>query len=533
MNDFYCGDHLLLNMQDNVSSHLKRWEKIESRDGKLGRENVISWNRKNESAVFCLLRSISAAFGPEAREDCGRPAQFESILGGRKNLLISYRGNRFNVPFKNASAVLHHRADILRYTESLDSKESNQLLAAIEADLKDPIIMGGVLAMALVEKMVTTPLLKLVDSKNIHILDSTTYFTQLRNKLQKWGEDPSEILDGSSVLFDDFPPTKDDTFNSMFSEDISAVIHGHCRNALMLILIVCLLVVERALYDHLPGGKYALLQDNDSMRKATETVPLNNKSAEWLFSGLDRLKRSMPNSLSITLEGILLWAKNRPSFPPDKLHQIIKWAMKEAAPARRAVSARRLDIKEQVREDEERRKQQRNERLKKKAKEVEKNLAEVYSMPGGVCRSKANVVTLMKSRTRTETAKRKLLKAQIRYKVSLYQDILKDHQQLTMFSEKGKPYTSSVLKQHLISIIEVVNAVADVDHENDDLPLATLVDLQDEYDDNMPLLQLASFTPEDDLTLDVVHVNSRRQVLFNELKEKVELESQKHKISET
>ena len=136
VNDFYCGDHLLLNMQDNTDTHLKRWESVESSGNPVGREKVISWNRLKESAVYCCIRSTSTAFGPDAREDCGRPQQFEAQLDGRKNWLLSYRGNRFNVPFKNASVVFHHRNDILNYTASLASKYSNQLTTALQADCR-------------------------------------------------------------------------------------------------------------------------------------------------------------------------------------------------------------------------------------------------------------------------------------------------------------------------------------------------------------------------------------------------------------
>jgi hypothetical protein len=163
---------------------------------------------------------------------------------------LSYRGNCFNVPFKNASAVFHHWYDILNYSSSLSSKDSNQLTTALEADIKDPVIMGGVLAMAKIEKLITSPLLKKWSTAKKFI--SWT-------KLKQWAEKPTEVLDGTAVLFPDFPPTKDEVYHSiccMCSDDIPLAIVAKSKHALAVILIVLLLIVERALHDHLPGGKY-------------------------------------------------------------------------------------------------------------------------------------------------------------------------------------------------------------------------------------------------------------------------------------
>ena len=48
INDFYCGRHLVLNLQDYAGAALKEWEQVESDSGKLGREKHLPWstNRK-------------------------------------------------------------------------------------------------------------------------------------------------------------------------------------------------------------------------------------------------------------------------------------------------------------------------------------------------------------------------------------------------------------------------------------------------------------------------------------------------------
>ena len=38
INDFYCGKHLVLNLQEYAGAALKEWEQVKSATGKLGRE---------------------------------------------------------------------------------------------------------------------------------------------------------------------------------------------------------------------------------------------------------------------------------------------------------------------------------------------------------------------------------------------------------------------------------------------------------------------------------------------------------------
>ena len=48
INDFYCGKHLVLNMQEYAGDALKEWEQVESTTGKLGLEKHLPWSRKTE-----------------------------------------------------------------------------------------------------------------------------------------------------------------------------------------------------------------------------------------------------------------------------------------------------------------------------------------------------------------------------------------------------------------------------------------------------------------------------------------------------
>ena len=390
--------------------------------------------------------------------------------------------------------------------------------------------MGGILAMAKVEKFITSPLLKMVDSKDIHILDVSRHYSTLQTKLQQWAEDPTEILDGTALLFPDFPPTKDEVYDSMFTDDIPLAILAMSKHAIAVTLIVLLLVVERALPDHLPGGKYHLdtTGQESLLRNLTNTVPLNNKVAECLFSGLDRLKRCMPNSLTITLEGVLLWAKNKPLsvLPHEKLKDMISWAMSAAKPAREATSETQQTVRDFYKDQETKRKAKKQDQIKKQAMTTENNLQKVFDQPGGPCRSKQDVHKLLAANY-SETEKRDVVKTQIRYKQNLYQELLKGHKHLTTFSSRGRALTSRQLQTNLIAIIELVSELAQATDADDDIPLA---DVFADPDDDIPLNQFVSYSAQDDIPLRVTQRDDRRERFLLELKDKVLTEHQKHQV---
>ncbi|PIK53027.1 hypothetical protein BSL78_10088 [Apostichopus japonicus] len=80
INDFYCGKHLVLNLQDFVGAALKEWEQVESTTGKLGREKHLPWSRKSESATFLAIRAVCEAYGPDASAQAGSPNELTGYL---------------------------------------------------------------------------------------------------------------------------------------------------------------------------------------------------------------------------------------------------------------------------------------------------------------------------------------------------------------------------------------------------------------------------------------------------------------------
>ena len=133
INDLYCGKHLVLNFQEYSATALYEWELVES-DGKLGRKKHLLWDRKKESATLLAIRSFCNCFGPDADEAAGYPFEFKVHLDDKFQkpcYLQEYRGNRFNIPFKNASAVFFHKDHMLSLFNTFDESQKNKLVKSV------------------------------------------------------------------------------------------------------------------------------------------------------------------------------------------------------------------------------------------------------------------------------------------------------------------------------------------------------------------------------------------------------------------
>jgi hypothetical protein len=64
---------------------------------------------------------------------------------------------------ENAGAVVYHKDDIIDFLSKLSSM--NMLQKSVLSDLKDENIYQEIVALAIIGKIITTPFIKLVDSK--------------------------------------------------------------------------------------------------------------------------------------------------------------------------------------------------------------------------------------------------------------------------------------------------------------------------------------------------------------------------------
>ena len=76
----------------------------------------------------------------------------------------------------------------------------NQLLRAVLSDVKVPEYQVGCKALGLINKMITDPLLHVLESQDISILDMNEKLCHLKSCLEQWSQNAIPVLTGEAVL---------------------------------------------------------------------------------------------------------------------------------------------------------------------------------------------------------------------------------------------------------------------------------------------------------------------------------------------
>lgn len=182
----------------------------------------------------------------------------------------------------------------------------NQLLKAVLADIKIPEHLAGCKALGLVNKFITGPLWRVLDSKDITILEMNERFQTLLSYLNKWSLDASCVLSGDALLYDDFPPSEDQIYSCLMAPSE----HDHVAQEILQVLCSAFSsLLLHLVKDHLSGGEY----DNPSkdLEEQTKSVSKTNTISERDFAMLDRLIREKPNAITLSLEAVILFSNNK------------------------------------------------------------------------------------------------------------------------------------------------------------------------------------------------------------------------------
>ena len=88
---------------------------------------------------------------------------FNLILKGeeKKNHIVRFKHNRFNLVFVLGNAVFYHHGDISKFLDTVHGSDNN-LLKAVSLDIKEKLYMNGTKALALISKLITGPLWRIL-----------------------------------------------------------------------------------------------------------------------------------------------------------------------------------------------------------------------------------------------------------------------------------------------------------------------------------------------------------------------------------
>ena len=446
MHNFYCAMHLIVNMAENASEALKLIE--QNYDSPV----THSVHSTTEPSSIRLIRTACKAFERRGDEKSGCPLQFMAYLKRKnisKNPLIHFRGNRFNVIFANGARIYYLHKHIADFLKSWGTP--NRLLQAVLEDINNDINIAGSKALGLIDKLITGPLWRVLES-GVHVMDIPQHYANLKEFVDKQTESTiGSFMTGEDVPFSRDLVKKDYLWEALVSSSSYDNIAGHM---LLSIFKAFGLLLDRVLADLLPVMQ-AEEDNKQKMHAETSSVPCTNTISERDFAKFDRLLREKPHASTLALEAHILltnnktikWLDQKSTAEKEKL---MEEARKNAPHYHKIYKERLSQIeKEQIKQQEEKiMKIQEAERRSLEAKE--KIVSEIISY--GLWQSIEQMNSCLNG-IGSETQKRVAIKAQLRFrKVVLQQEA---PETLFKFSSKEKgQYTSQILRDNLALLLQ-------------------------------------------------------------------------------
>ena len=197
--------------------------------------------------------------------------------------LIPFKGNRFNVLFFNGGMCFYLKSHLKSFFDNVN--DENKLLKAVHHDLEVPAFITGCRALGFINKFITGPLWRLLES-DLHIFRMNEYYQHMEKLFTELAEDATSFLKDEVVFFEDALMTRDAVYNDLIkpSENDEAT-----KQCLELIFGSLSIITKRMLQDHLEGGKYT--KPTEEMVKETASVGKTNTLSERNFGMVDRLPR--------------------------------------------------------------------------------------------------------------------------------------------------------------------------------------------------------------------------------------------------
>lgn len=431
LNDFKCNLHVLVNFGSQSESGLKIWE-----HAALGDVNTTESAIPKTTSNF--IRAATKLCVPGADEKSGYGLLFTTYLENLDNpvtsKLHSFHGHRINIIFSLGATVYFHHQQIAHFIqEYFEDAQKNKLVSAVESYVKTPVYLAGCRALGILDKLVTGPIWRHIEAAK-HILDLNVMWTNLKDFMTEYSKDATDLLKGE-VLFPDHTHVKeDDPVFEYLLQPCSDEMETLTREALEVLCLNFLIIIQRQLVDCLPGGKFHELSAVENLRQQSTTVKATNIVSERDFASLDRLQREKPNANTVALEGMILFSSNKTlqwleSLPEEKKHMVMESARKNAPDALQRYQERKCEIK-----------RQRAVLLQQRREEKMKKEMDRYV------------------HSKNEQNSLKAVKAQIRFRKVILKS-KPDDKSLLSFSKDGQPFTLQVLKQNLLQLMNLKKEV--------------------------------------------------------------------------
>jgi hypothetical protein len=218
--------------------------------------------------------------------------------------LERFRGNRFNILFRNAASIFFLKDKLQEY---LNIEHSNKLLASVHHDIHVPEYVAGCKALGLISELITVPLWCALENENIHIIESQTMYQELVQYLDEFPQIINSFMDGTyNLSFVD----KDKLASSkIFTCLTNEWEHDGKVQVILMIIIPALSELCKKLFkDFLPEGLWYNASEN--IKNKTCSAPKHNKFSETVYGHMDRLLREKPNTSILATEANIMFIHN-------------------------------------------------------------------------------------------------------------------------------------------------------------------------------------------------------------------------------
>ena len=196
MHNFYCGLHILATTVGYIDKSVKQWEDSLPKNMTT---NLGSFKHRSESDTCSFLKAMcNFSF----KDRSGSPEEIRIWLEsyGLKSLpLTPFHGSRFNILLHNAAGT-YFIADKVRHFLEDTLSSYNRLQSAVLSDLKRPHLLTACCALGLLDKQLTVPLFRLVERKDLSILDLNNFYLNLVKTVHEWLGDAENLLYGKANL---------------------------------------------------------------------------------------------------------------------------------------------------------------------------------------------------------------------------------------------------------------------------------------------------------------------------------------------
>ena len=172
MHNFFCGMHFMVGLAESAGAVLKSWEDLH-----LSGSLPSTAESKTESATIQLVRTVCKAVEKHGSEKAGCHGSFRDYLktqGIEAVPLARFKGNRFNIVFKDGGGVYFLRNHLIKFFGEVHGA-TNRLLQAVQKDIVNPVYQAGCKALGIISKCVNGPLWRLLES-DYSIIEVSKYY---------------------------------------------------------------------------------------------------------------------------------------------------------------------------------------------------------------------------------------------------------------------------------------------------------------------------------------------------------------------